>query len=91
MCQVVSETLRTARKTYEDMASVWLTNSDVQGDELTFTERRSVVRAKRDRWNILPGQRYLDQTFKSSDGIQRVRYRPEIHRICIRLGLYECT
>lgn len=91
MCKVIAEQTRIAHKAYEDMASVWLTNSDVQASELTFAERRAVVRARRDGWNIKPGQRYLDQSFKQDGEVMRIRYRPDIHRICIRLDLYECT
>lgn len=90
MCQVVSEILQTARKPYEDMASVWLTESGIAYDNLTFAEMRAVVRAKRDKWMILPGQKYLNQVMNDGGTLIRIRYRPEIHRICIRLGLYEC-
>ena len=88
--------IKTARKEYDCMACEWLFNDDgIEVSELTFTERRAVVLAHRNKGKILKGEKYLwakgwniDTDFKKNFPIV-FRAIPEIDAICKRLKIYQ--
>lgn len=89
MVTVIEETNPTARKEYSCMASEFI-RFDIRGTKgmLTFSEWRSVAKAKSKRWRILPGEKYINQ-YNSGDGrTYHFKAIPEIHAICIKYDLY---
>jgi hypothetical protein len=92
MCiENISSSTPVARKEYPCDASDWILQdmSNLNG-ELSFSEWRQVVKAKRKRWKIRPGERYVKQVNKTDGELFTFRAIPEIHEICLKLDLYEC-
>ena len=71
------------------MAYEWLDNCLSGTAGLTFSEKRSLVLANQAGGMILPGERYLRQTLKDEGGFWEFWARPELHRICLKLEMYE--
>lgn len=84
---VLSDSRPVARKIYECNACLFLLEA-LPHEEFTCAELRSIVRARRDGWRILPGQRYIRQVQKFEGDIVTVRSRPEIDAICHKYKLY---
>lgn len=63
MCYVITETYPKARKAHICEACIELFNSGLSGTDLnlTFAEKRALVKARRDNWKIKKGQRYYRQ------------------------------
>ena len=89
MSDLIHEENRRARKTYDCMAYEWLENCLFDCDGLTFTERRALVTANRERGKILPGMEYVRQALRDGGDIYTFRARPELHAICVKLDMYE--
>ena len=49
MTELISETRPIARKNHDCMASDWIQDIDLTG-ELSFSERRALVMARRESW-----------------------------------------
>lgn len=82
---LIAESRPRARKPHDCMACEWLlTDLRRHWPDLTYSEKRAVVRACQDGGKILPGQQYLIQhTYGGRVFIYRAR--PDIHEICARL------
>lgn len=90
MCTLINQTKQTARKRYGCMASEWLNHDISEWSYLmTYAEARAYIRARRNNFDIQPGQRYVRQAMKA-DGLYTFRAIPEIHAICLRLDVYDC-
>jgi len=63
--------------------------SDVREFKMTFSEWRSVIKAKQNGFKILKGQTYLRQ-FNRDSGNNAWTFRaiPEINKICLKFDLY---
>lgn len=70
-----------ARKDYNCDGCRDLLYVGVDGMGLTISELREVVKAKRQQYKILPGQRYLKQVTVDNGTIYTWRCLPEIHEI----------
>lgn len=90
MITVIHQYKYKARKNYNCDACNNLFESDICDLGLTFTEYRSVVKAKQNNSRILKGETYLRQ-FNRDDSNNTWVFRaiPEIHEICIKYKLYE--
>ena len=88
MSQVLSETHPIARKDYPCDACCWLINGGLP-DNMTLTEAKAFVRARRDGFKIKAGQRYLKQYNIFGGEAQCFRARPEIDAICHKYDIYE--
>jgi hypothetical protein len=88
MTEIIEQTEPIARKDHDCMACEWLVNSDII-DYLTFSEKRAVVRAKRNGWKIKKGQQYIRQFNKGCGEVWVFKAIPEIHDICLEYDLYE--
>ena len=77
-----------ARKNYICGASEWITNCDVW-DECTFTEKKSIVLAKKDNWRIKKGDIYLEQINIWCGDFNVFKAIPAMHEICLKYDLYE--
>lgn len=90
MAELVRERVVKARKDHECMACVFIIESGILDErELSFSEFRSVVKAKRDALKIKKGQYYLSQTVRFEGELRSFKARPDIHDICIKHDLYE--
>lgn len=89
MPELIYESSPRARKGHECNASLFL--SDCLSDVfylMTWSEKKSVVRAKQNRWRIVKGQTYKKQCCKDGGEIFTVRAIPEIHDLCIKYDCY---
>lgn len=80
-----------ARKRYECNSCLFL--RDVLNDRrscprFTYHELRTIVKAKRNGWCIVPGQKYIYQFARDSGETFVTRSIPEIHEICRKYDLY---
>lgn len=90
MAELIYEARLKARKDHECMACIYLTESGILDEgELSFSEFREVVKAKRDGFKIKAGQGYIRQFVKCGGDVATVTVRPEIHDICIKYDLYD--
>jgi hypothetical protein len=91
MCDitVLSEGYRTARKDHVCNACEWL-NADSDYSYMTFSEKREIVKARRNKWQIKKGQRYFYQSNKQDGELGTFRAIPEINDICREHDLYQC-
>jgi hypothetical protein len=85
----------TARKNYGCDASVWITEGGMDTDEwflseLSFTEKRALVKARKNGWRVMKGEKCVVQTLVSCDSQIIITWRaiPEIHQINIRHDMY---
>lgn len=91
MCRVIGESRPKARLAHQCMAYEYLENSDLSDIiyEMTYAEKRAVVRAKLNGGLILPGQVYV-RIFMDLDGyLETYKAIPEIHDICQKYSLFE--
>jgi len=89
MCRILSKTEPIARKKYGCDAADWLLNSEIMPSELTFTERKSIVLARRNRWCVYPGERYIKAAQIQCGEFVVFRAIPAIHQLCLKYDLYE--
>jgi hypothetical protein len=89
MMTLLSESKPIAKKKHSCDACYWLEDyiPDLM-DQLTFQEKRSIVRAYRwQKRKILPGQRYVKQVLKGDDFCV-YKAIPEIDEICFKYDLF---
>lgn len=84
----LSDTKPVARKTYRCMASEWIENV-LNDEEWTYAELRQLVKARRQNWQILPGQQYVKQVAVDNGEFYTFRAIPEMHALCLKYDLYE--
>jgi len=87
---ILSNKIRLAAKDYQCNACEWMNESlcDVI-DEMSFSEKRSIVNAKRNKMMVTKGRKYVYQTGIYDGSFYTFRAIPEIHDICIKYSLYE--
>ena len=80
--------IRTARKSYRCDACEFI--FDLEGDysDLTYSEKKALVRARRNKYRIMKGDKYIYETGIYDGEFYTSRAIPEIHKICKRLRLY---
>jgi hypothetical protein len=79
--QIIFCSTQTARKNYKcDACKTLLDYADF--NELSFAEKRELVKAKRDNWEIKKGQAYIRAFMKDNRSTWTFRARPEIEQIC---------
>jgi hypothetical protein len=90
MIEVIQDRkVKAARKEYHCDASDFL--RDMLGEirsELSFSEKRLVVKARQENWKIKKGSTYLYQYNKIDNDTYSFRCRPEIHQLCVKYDLY---
>ncbi|MCK9468245.1 MAG: hypothetical protein M0Q49_02405 [Porticoccaceae bacterium] len=92
MCEVVllRESQPVARRGYPCQAAEWLINGGPHTGHFSFRELRAIAHARRSRWRIEPGQRYLKQVQRFEGRLCVFRAIPAIHAICLDHDLYDC-
>ena len=89
MVTVLSESMPTARKSHICSACEWVVAHGVDGMGFSFAEKREIVKAKRNKWNIVKGQKYIRQSNIQDGELYCFKAIPEIHEICLKYDLYE--
>lgn len=85
---VIQETTPVSRKRYDCMASEWIMSS--YGEySFTFSELRTIAKAKKNCFNIVPGQKYIKQFNRDCGDVWTYRAIPEMHQICVDHGIYD--
>lgn len=91
MCMLISESKPTARKAHNCMAWEYLDGFGFGdfGHELTYAEKRAIVRAKLNGGKIQPGEQYIRQFMNWDGEIGTYRAIPAIHDICIKYDVFD--
>ncbi|KZX78272.1 hypothetical protein A3715_10415 [Oleiphilus sp. HI0009] len=76
-----------ARKDYRCDATGYLYEVINEG-YFSFSDYRLIVKAKRDRWKIKKGQKYIKVVGKWDGEFCTFRARPEMHALCEKHNLY---
>jgi hypothetical protein len=88
MSIVLSQSTPIAKKEHGCDACTWLINGGYP-EGMSISEWRSVVRAKRNKWKIKAGQKYIRQTGIYEGDFYCSKSIPEIHEICLKYDIYE--
>jgi len=83
---VIETRYQKAKKDHVCDACDWLFETELIG--FTIAEYRAIVRAKRSRYMIKKGERYLRQVSVCGGDFMVSKAIPEIHEICLRYDLY---
>lgn len=92
MGELIAITRPVARKRYLCNACEWiaaLLPYDLTDYKLTCSELREVVRARRNNWQIVPGQQYIREIQKEDGELVVWRAIPAIDAICRKYDIYE--
>jgi hypothetical protein len=89
MAILISNKFPKARKDHWCMSCDFLREEfEETFNRLTFSEKKAIVRAKRDNWQIKKGQVYERQFCTDGHDVWTFKARIEISAICNRLDLY---
>jgi hypothetical protein len=91
-CIILHEKIKTARKTYNCAASEWITNgysiSEFIDDyKLPFNERRILAKAKAEKFNVLPGTKYIEQVGVYDGDFYCLQCRRDISALISKYGI----
>lgn len=92
MATILSDTKHIARKRYVCNACEWIENDladHLYYYKFTCAELREIVKARRNRWCIVPGQQYRKQVGIESGDFYVWRVIPAIDAICRKYDIYE--
>lgn len=95
MVQVINSTnVKSARKNHNCSACEWLLYGGSFQDladnyPLTYAEKRELVKAKQNKYEIQKGEPYLKQFNKNEGQVYYFKSIPAIHQICCKYNLYE--
>lgn len=88
--ELLSESYPVAQKTYYcDACNVMSQDPRFYFDEMTFSEKRTIVKARKNDFHIIKGQKYVMQTGKFDGEFTRSRCIPDAAKIASRLGAWE--
>lgn len=87
MITVIHESTPVARKTYHCDACDFITEA-LGAVPFTISDLRKIVKARRQGWQIQPGQRYVRQFNRDGSDTWTFRAIPEMHELCLERGLY---
>jgi len=93
MAEMLSQKIRTARKEYNCNACEWIMNSDIMTDpsyfEVTFSDKRKLVKIRQEHFKILKGTKYIDYNGKDGGELFNAKSRIDANDICQKYELYE--
>jgi hypothetical protein len=84
-------TYPTAKKVHNCMASEWIVNGDLHETFrcCDWQEKRAIIRARRNKWRIQRGQKYMRQAVIWEGVFCTFKAIPEMHDICVKYDLYQ--
>lgn len=92
MATILSDTVHIARKTYTCNACEWIVGDVVDNlhdYKFACAELREIVKARRNRWQIVPGQLYRKVVEVVDGDLSVWRVIPAIDAICRKHDIYE--
>lgn len=89
MVEVIFESTPVARKSHNCMASEYILNGGINGFGYTISELRSIVKAQRNSFQIIKGQKYINQFNKCYGEVYSFKAIPAMHDLCVKYDLYE--
>lgn len=87
--KVLSESLPTAKKEHECMACDFILAHGVDGFGYSLAEKRQLVIARRNKYRIKKGEKYIKQNNAFEGELYTFNAIPEMHDICLKHDLYE--
>lgn len=91
MTRVLFKSTPVARKKYTCNACEWIENEVLDNMyfyEFTYAELREIVKARRNGWQIMPGQRYIREVQLFEGRMYVFRAIPAINDICWKHEIY---
>lgn len=88
MITVIRENNPKARKDHDCMACDFVLAYGIDGNGFLKKELRILAKARRNKWNIIKGDKYLHQVNVYDGRIYDFRAIPEVHQICLDNKLY---
>lgn len=90
MIEIIYESTPSAKKNYNCHACYFLFEDDWWREKIkmTFSEYRAIIIAKRHKYKILKGERYIRQFNKKFGDTWTFRAIPAIHEICCKYKIY---
>ena len=90
MIEVIRDSRPVAKKDYDcDACHYLLDNHGIQGNGFRIADLRLIVKAKRNGYRILKGQKYVYQVNKMAGDFYIYRAIPEIHDFCLKNEIYD--
>lgn len=89
---VIRKSRQIARKAYTCNACEWidaLTPYDLSDYELVYSELKQIVLARRNKWQIVPGQEYIKEIGIYEGEFYVWRGIPAIDAICLKYDIYD--
>lgn len=90
MIRVLSESEPVARKPHDCMASGFILAHGVNGNGYSFAELRAIAKAKKNKYKVIKGQKYIRQNNTFDGELYTFKAIPEMHEICLNHELYDC-
>ena len=91
MSRVISKSEPVAQKNYGCDACVWIVEYPeiIDDCEMSFTDKRIVVKARQNGWRVMKGEKHLQFTIVSCDGdLISVRCIKAINDLCKKYDIY---
>ena len=63
-------------------------NELCQQNSLSFAEKRSLIRAKQNKYKVIKGDSYIRQFLNQDGETYEFKAIPEIHSICVKYDIY---
>jgi hypothetical protein len=90
MGTILKEKVLTAKKIHNCNACICLRESNTDlFNQLTYKEKKAVVRMKKQKWKIIPGQKYLYMANTFDGDFVIFKADLEINEICLKYNLYQ--
>tara|TARA_R110000764_G_scaffold146819_1_gene234604 strand:- start:3658 stop:3930 length:273 start_codon:yes stop_codon:yes gene_type:complete len=89
MITVLSESEPVVRKEHNCDASDWILSAGIDGVGFSISEKRALVKARRNKWKISKGQKYIRQGNIQDGELYTFKAIPELHSICLKCNLYD--
>lgn len=86
--QILSESTPVARKKHDCMACEFILNNGIDGNGFTRPELRAISKARKNKWQIVKGEKYTKQNNISYGDLYTFKAITEMHAICIKYDMY---
>lgn len=89
MITIIRESNPVAKKEHDCDACQFILNEGVNRCGYTISELREIVKARRNAYQIVKGQKYIYQFNTNGNDVWVFKAIPEIHEICLEHDMYE--
>lgn len=88
MADLIRATSHKANKDHPCSACEWFGQSNFGQSDVTADEWQEIKSAEADGWKVKRGMQYIRQAVKHDGEVCVLKFRPEIHAICLKYDLY---